>query len=107
MPLIRNIQGKPLPLIMHRRLRLLRRFDRAVRFWFCVFTFRGMKYRLPRYERSRQTPEQQAAELEACRTFLGSRSPNPEVARRYQERARQSLLVRSPIPAETLRSCVY
>ena len=92
MPLIRNIQGKPKPLIMHPRLARLRKIDRSVRFWFCVFTFRGMKYRLPRYERSRQTPEQQAAEREACRTFLGSRSPNPEVAQRYQERARQSLL---------------
>ena len=92
MRLIRNIQGEPKPLIMHPRLLWLRKFDRAVRFWFCFFTFRGMKYRLPRYERSRKTPEQKAAEYEACRTFLGSRSPNPEVARRYQERARQSLL---------------
>ena len=90
MRLIRNIQGEPKPLIMHPRLLWLRKFDRAVRFWFCVFT--RLEYRLPKYERSRLTPEQKAAEYEACRTFLGSRSPNPEVARRYQERARQSLL---------------
>ena len=92
MRLIRNIQGEPKPLIMHPRLARVRTFDRAVRFWFCFFTFRGMKYKSPKYERSQQTPEQKAAEYEACRTFLGSRSPNPEVARRYQERARQSLL---------------
>ena len=90
MRLIRNIQGEPKPLIMHQRLVHVRKFDRTVRFWFCVFT--RLEYRLPKYERSRLTPEQKAAEYEACRTFLGSRSPNPEVARRYQERARQSLL---------------
>ena len=90
MRLIRNFQGEPKPLIMHPRLAHVRKFDRAVRFWFCVFT--RLEYRLPRYERSRKTPEQLAARREACRAFLGSRSPNPEVARRYQERARQSLL---------------
>ena len=90
MPLIRNIQGKPKPLIMHQRLAHVRTFDRAVRFWYYTFTFRY--YKSPKYERARQTPEQQAELREACRNFLGSRSPNPEVAQRYQERARQSLL---------------
>ena len=97
MRLIRNIQGEPKPLIMHQRLLWLRKMDRAVRFWFCVFT--RLEYRLPKYERSRLTPEQEAAEYEACRTFLGSRSPNTEVARRYQELARQSLLQKADRPA--------
>ena len=90
MPLIRNIEGKPLPLIMHQRLRRVRKFDRAARRRFCKFA--GLTYKSPGYERSRKTPEQEAELREACRTFLGSRSPNLEVAQRYQERARQSLL---------------
>ena len=90
MRLIRNIAGEPRPLIMHPRLRRVRKFDRAVRYRFHRFI--GTDYRSPRYERSKKTPEQQAEVREACRNFLGSRSPNPQVAAKYRERARQALL---------------
>ena len=90
MRLIRNISGEPKPLIMHPRLRRVRAFDRAVRHRFHRII--GTDYRSPRYERSRLTPEQDADLTEACRNFLGSRSPNPQVAAFYEKRARQALL---------------
>ena len=90
MRLMRNEQGAPPPLILHQRLWRVRALDRAARYWLCRLT--GSEYRLPRYERASKTAAQRAAMHEACKSFLGSRSPNEHVARHYRERVRQTLL---------------
>ena len=46
----------------------------------------------PSCERPLQTSEERADLLEACRDFIGSRSPNPTLAAFYSERARRGLL---------------
>ena len=92
MRLIRNIQGEPKPLIMHPRLLWLRKFDRAVRFWFCFFTFRGMKYKLPRYERSRKTPEQRLRSMRRAGHSWGAAHRTRKLRVAIRNAPRQSLL---------------
>ena len=59
--LIRNIQGEPRPLIMHRRLQWLRAVDEWVRYR--VRRALGLAYRRPRYLTPRCSPEQEMRRL--------------------------------------------
>ena len=90
--LIRNIEGEPRPLVLHRRLHRLRVIDQHVRHRVCAML--GLKYRWPRYVYAERTPEQEADLILACESFLGVRSPDPRVARYYFEIGRWILLAK-------------
>ena len=100
--LIRNIEGEPRPLIMHRRLHRLRVVDQHVRYRVCAML--GLKYRRPRYMYAQRTPEQEADLRLACESFLGVRSTDPRVARYYFEVGRWILLASPGVSDERKRT---
>lgn len=103
-PLIRNIQGKPRPLIMHRRLYWLRSLDRRVRYRVCRTL--GLQFRRPRYMVPRRTPEQRTRMLLAVEAFVGAHSPDPRLVRYYDERRRLMRLARSDVSDDVKRQLV-
>ena len=103
-PLIRNIEGEPRPLIMHRRLSWLRTVDSVVRRRVCLAL--GIPRRGPRYLRTRRTPEQRARTRLAIEAYLGMRSPDPRLARHYRERCRLMELADSTVADDTKRLLV-
>lgn len=84
--LIRNTEGEPRPLIMHRRLYRLRALDQRVRLAVCKAM--GWEYRRPRYLAPQRTPEQDAETRLAIEAFVGQRSPDPRLVRYFSERTR-------------------
>ena len=84
--LIRNIEGEPRPLIMHRRLYRLRVLDRRVRLAVCKAM--GWQYRGPRYMAPQRTPHQDAETRLAIEAYVGQRSPDPRLVRYFSERTR-------------------
>ena len=84
--LIRNIEGEPRPLIMHRRLYRLRVLDRRVRLAVCKAM--GWQYRGPRYMAPQQTPHQDAETRLAIEAYVGQSSPDPRLVRYFSERTR-------------------
>ena len=84
--IIRNIEGERPPMIMDRRLLWLCSLD--VRLRFRVYKALGMRVRRPRYMTPRRTPEQQARTYLAIESYVGMRSPDPRVARYFNERRR-------------------
>ena len=99
--LIRNIEGEPRPLILHRQLHRLRVIDQHVRFAACKVL--GLQYRWPRYMDAQRTPEQEAHRRLACESFLGVRSTDPRVARYYFEVGRWILLASPGVSDERKR----
>ena len=100
-PLIRNIQGKPRPLIMHRRLQWLRAVDEYVRYR--VRRALGLAYRRPRYLTPQRTPEQERRRLLTVEAFVGRHSPDPRLVRYYDERARLLRLANPAVADEAKR----
>ena len=84
--LIRYIEGERPPLIMEPRLFWVRYLDVHLRF--LVYRMLGMRVRRPRYMTPRRTPEQQARTFLAIESYVGMRSPDPRVARYFDERRR-------------------
>ena len=84
--LVRNIEGERPPLIMEPRLFWLRDLDTALRYRVCRAL--RIRFRRPRYMLSRGSPEQDARTLSAIEAFVGMRSPDPRVARYFNERRR-------------------
>ena len=103
-PLIRNIQGKPRPLIMHRRLFWLRSLDRRVRYRVCRML--GLQFHRPRYMTQRRTPEQRTWMLLAVEAFVGAHSPDPRLVRYYEERRRLMRLARPDVSDDVKRQLV-
>ena len=99
--LIRNIEGEPRPLILHRQLHRLRVIDQHVRFAACKVL--GLQYRWPRYMYAQRTPEQEAHLRLACESFLGIPSTDPRVARYYFEVGRWILLASPGVSDERKR----
>ena len=99
--LIRNIEGEPRPLILHRRLHRLRVIDQYVRYRACMML--GLQYRRPRYLNAQRTLEQEADLMLACESFIGVRSPDPRVARYYFEIGRWILLASPNVSDERKR----
>ena len=102
MRLIRNIEGEPRPLVLHRRLHRLRVIDQHVRFSVCKVL--GLQYHRPRYMNAQRTPEQEADLRLACESFLGVRSTDPRVARYYFEVGRWILLASPNVSDERKRT---
>lgn len=102
--LVRNIQGERRPLIVHRRLYRLRVLDLWLRHGVCRMT--GMKFRVPRYRAPSRTPEQEARTLLAIEAYVGMRSPDPRVARYFNERRRWLQITRTSTTDETKRVLV-
>ncbi len=106
--LVRNIEGEPRPLIVHRRLFWLRYLDRRVRYAGCKVL--GLQFRGPRYMAPRRTPEQDAETRLAIESFLrqasaaAGRGPQrflaqpPPVGVSREEWARAFLEAQSPNP---------
>ena len=103
-PLIRNIQGKPRPLIMHRRLSWLRALDRRVRHR--VRGMLGLQFHRPRYMVPRRTPEQRTRTLLAVEAYVGTHSPDPRLVRYYDERRRLMRLARPDVSDDVKRQLV-
>ena len=102
--LIRTIEGEPRPLIMHRRLQWLRAGDEWVRYR--VRRALGLAYRRPRYLSPKRTPEQEMRMLLTVEAFVGRHSPNPQLVRYYNERARLLRLANPSVPDDTKRRLI-
>ena len=100
-PLIRNIQGKPRPLIMHPRMFWLRSLDRRLRYRACRML--GLQFRRPRYMTPSRTPAQEARTRLAVEAFAGAHSPDPRLVRYYSERRRLMRLTRPDVTDDVKR----
>ena len=102
--LIRNIEGEPLPLIMHRRLYRWRALDQRVRLAACKAM--GWEYRRPRYLAPQRKPAQDAETRLAIEAFVGQRSPDPRLVRYFSERTRLMQLVDPMVSDDAKRRLV-
>ena len=85
---------------MDRRFRHTRKAHRRTLYFFQRMLRRPV--RGPRYARPRLTDEQRANERNAIIRFVGSCSPNPTVARYYQEQCRRAQIAH-PASSEAYR----
>ena len=98
MTLLRTVYGKPPPLIMRPRLRLVRTVHLKLRF--AIQSLFRRERSLPRYWHTHMTDADAESVRDACMEFIGGHSADPVIAHEHKMRSWKALLESPTCPEE-------